>query len=281
MPNAPRESFIPRKSNAPIRSRAKLSRQAIGLFGYVSYITFFGALILSAGVFFISFQVQSNLADRESDLDQVRGQFDQSQMDHVFNYERYLAVLNGVFAESFSIAEVFTSIEESVIESALLSSLTIEREDLENGSSLLTLEAEVNTTTFDAAMFQRSVYREFPLLQDLVLNDVILVEAGQPMALPPGLADEEDQASVVPDDSILAQLAELTGESGVVTFSMSFEVDPTTLAFDPQPLDDDTMQTGGLFFDTDDAEDDEGPTVEESAEEGLDFEDDAEIGNEI
>lgn len=241
-----RESFIPRKTNTPVRSRAKISKRALGVFGYVSYIAFFGAIILAAGVFFISYQVQSTLSDREQALDQTRALFDPDQMDEVFVYERYLAVLNEIFNESFSVAQVFASIENSIVDAALLSSLEMEREIEDGQAPELILQAEVNTDTFDSAMFQRIVYEEFPLLQNLTLNDVVLVEAGQALALPAGLEADVQTASV--DNSLIALLAATTGGSGLVTFSLSFEIDQSELEFSPQPFGSTASQPTSQFF---------------------------------
>ena len=223
MPDAPRNSFIPRKSNAPIQSR-KLSKQAVGAFGYVSYISFFGAVILAGAVFFISYQVQSTLDARIVELEQAKNQFQQSDMDRVQAFERYTHILHRVFNQSFSTAGLFSAIEQSVADSAVLSTLQLKREVEAGYPTDVVVNATINTSTFDSALFQRGVYEQYPLLQNFTVNEVLLLEAGQS-----AVASEDG-------DLLATQLAAVTASEGRVSFTLEFLVDPETLSFDPRPL---------------------------------------------
>lgn len=227
MPDAPRESFIPRKS--PGSNRSKRTRKvALGVFGYVSYITFIGALILSAGMFFISFQISGTLEEREQELAAVKESFAQENMEMVREYETYLNTVDRTFAETFSMEDLFGSLENSVVQSAFLSSLELEQEML-NDSSELTLSAEVITNSFDSALFQRDLYREFPLLERFVLNDVVLVESGQELA---AFAEGDEDGPL--SEAALSQIAQATAAgSGVVTLSIEMTLDRNDLPYPP------------------------------------------------
>jgi hypothetical protein len=210
-------SFIPRRTpNAPKKQR---SSRSIGLFGYVSYILFFGSVLLSGGMLVVAQQVQTTLAEKQSELSDIRNQFNQSDMNRVQEYEQFLTDINSVFARSISLNQIFTAIEDSVVQSAVLTDLSLKRT-----SDELNLVAAVQANSFDTALFQRSVYQEFPVLQSFTLEDVVLVSVGDSDS-----SDEESEESAEVQSD-----AELASGDDVIDFSLSFDLASSSLPFDPQ-----------------------------------------------
>lgn len=214
MANDSRPSFIPRRT--PTAPKKQRSSRSIGVFGYLSYILFFGSILLSLGMFIVSQQVQSTLQEKQTELTAIKDEFQQSEMDRVREYERFLGQLSAVFDRSMSIGQLFTAIEGSIVETVFMTDMELERTADE-----LTLAASVQSDSFDAALFQRSVYEEFPVLGNFVLEDVTLQSAGQSASSDD---DEEEESAVTT----------VVSGGDVVDFSLTFALDTESLPFSPQ-----------------------------------------------
>ena len=213
MANDSRPSFIPRRT--PTAPKKQRSSRSIGLFGYFSYILFFGSVLLSLGMFIVSQQVQSTLQEKQTELTAIKDQFQQSEMDRVQEYEQFLGQLNAVFSRSISIGQLFTAIENSIVETVFMTDMELERTADE-----LTFAASVQSDSFDAALFQRSVYEEFPVLENFLLEEVTLQGIGR---VPDTDEDDEaDEANTV-----------VSGED-IVNFSLTFDLDTESLPFSPE-----------------------------------------------
>lgn len=215
MANDSRPSFIPRRT--PTAPKKQRNARSIGVFGYLSYILFFGSILLSMGMFVVSQQVQSTLQEKQTELTSIKDQFQQSEMDRIREYENFLEQTTAVFGRSISIGQLFTAIEGSVVKSAFLTEMTLERT-----TSELMLEAAVQSDSFDTALFQRSVYEEFPILTTFTLDNVALLSAGQAVSSDDD-GDEEDPA-----------VSTVTTGSDVVNFELTFDLDADSLPFSPQ-----------------------------------------------
>lgn len=210
-------SFIPRQT--PGVGQRRKSRRSLGLFGYGSYVVFGGAILASLGMFFYGQHIQSLLVDRQSELESVKNQFDSTEMQRVQEYESYLNTVNILFAQNIRSQNLFTAIEDSIAQSALMDTFTIERE----GNQLL-VQAEVTADSFDTALFQRSIYEEYPLLSTFSLEDVALVGAQS-------AGEERSGATAV-------------GSDDTVTFSLTFNVPTDNLSdmLDQETVDDNSTE---------------------------------------
>lgn len=206
-----RPSFIPRRT--PTAPKKQRSSRSIGLFGYISYILFFGSALLSIGMFIVSQQVQSTLQEKQTELSTIKNQFQQSEMNRVLEYEQFLSQVNTVFNRSISIDPLFTAVESSIVESVFMTDMRLER-----STDTLTLTASVQSDSFDGALFQRSVYQEFPVLENFSLEEVALQSVGNGPVVE--AEDEGSDTTVTPSDSI-------------VQFSLTFDLDTESLPFSP------------------------------------------------
>lgn len=216
MPDNGNASFIPRQT--PGVGRRRKSRRSLGLFGYGSYVVFGGAILASLGMFFYGQYVQSLLVDRQSELESVKNQFDSAEMQRVQEYESYLNTVNILFAQNIRLQNLFTAIEDSIAQGALMDTFTIERED-----NQLLVQAEVTADSFDTALFQRSVYEEYPLLSSFSLEDVVLAGAQSE-------GGEQSETTTATDDT--------------VTFSLTFNVPTDNLSdmVDQETVDDNSTE---------------------------------------
>lgn len=263
-------SFIPRQTAAPTSRRR--SRRGVGLFGYASYIIFVGSLLAGGGMFFYSQYIQIQLSEKQTELEEVKNQFDQTEMNRVQEFESFLSTVSTLYQRSIVVNKIFTTIEESIAQGAVFSSLQIER-----GPEELSVTAEVSADSFDTALFQRSVYEEYPLLSSFSIENVVLADSGSPSGEGSGTSVSEEVSS------LLAQAG-----SDLVTFSLTFAIPASELSFtNAEDVVDELESSEEVLFDEDtegsaelDSETDLDETESEAAveEEGLE---DVEETNEV
>ncbi len=215
MPAGPNGSFIPKKT--PSASRPIGQGRYLGLFGYVSFILFFGALLLAAGMFFFSQYVIGIKQDRESQLDQIRTQFSQAEMDRVVTFDRYLQAANTLFASSASLQSVFDGLERSVAQSVVFRSMSMERANDDS----ISFNIEAVADSFGTTLFQRDVFAELPLLQAITVDDVRL---------------QRDALTTASGESDLSSLLAIFATNDIVTMSLELQTSATELPFTPQDV---------------------------------------------
>jgi exonuclease VII small subunit len=168
MPNTPSSSFIPRQGPAK-RSRQIVSHQ-VHVFTVVSYVLFFGALTASAGVFLYSKHVDRQLEQEIVALDAAIANFSTEKMEQVKAFNTRLLQATDRIDNTVSAASIFQSLETSTAQSVSLTSLSLKR--VEDETFLLT--AEINTDTFDSALFQRGLFERNPVIEAVSFEDVSL-----------------------------------------------------------------------------------------------------------
>ena len=236
MPNTPSSSFIPKQGPAK-RSRQVVSRQ-VHVFTVLSYILFFGALTASAGVFLYTKHTDSQLQNEVIALDAAIANFSTEKMEQVkaFNVRLIQAeerIKNGVSAVS-----IFESLEASTAQAVSLQSFALKR--VEDETFLLT--AEVNTDTFDSALFQRGLYERNSIIENVSFEDLSLgttdSEEDAPRSGVSFRAELEVPLTAVPymPEGTALPLTETT----VVEISTSTEVVSTST----EPLENEDNQSG-------------------------------------
>lgn len=168
MPNTPSSSFIPKQGPAK-RSRQVVSRQ-VHLFTVLSYVLFFGALTASAGVFLYAKHTDKQLRTEIVALDTAIANFSNEKMEQVKAFNTRLIQAQERVGNSVSAVSIFESLEASTAQAVSLQGLTLKR--IEDEKFLIT--AEVNTDTFDSALFQRGLYERNSIIEAVAFEDVSL-----------------------------------------------------------------------------------------------------------
>ena len=166
MPNTPASSFIPQQGPAK-RSRQLVSRQ-VHVFTVVSYVLFFGALAASAGVFLYSRHIDNQLRQEVVALDSAIANFSNEKMDQVTAFNLRINQAQSRIVNSVSAVSIFESLEDSTAQAVVVDSLTLKRVDDEK----FLLTAEINTNTFDSALFQRGLYERNSVIESVMFEDV-------------------------------------------------------------------------------------------------------------
>jgi hypothetical protein len=173
MPNSPSSSFIPRQGPAK-RSRQVVSRQ-VHIFSVLSYVLFFGALAASAGVYLYLGHVETQLREEVVALDAAIANFSTEKMEQVKVFNTRLTQAHDRVRNSVSTVSIFESLELSMAKSATIQTFGLQRIDDEK----FLLTANVDTDTFDSALFQRGLYERNPVIETVSFEDVGIEEAGE------------------------------------------------------------------------------------------------------
>ena len=215
-PPTPSNSFIPKKS--PSAPPKRSGRNVIGLFGYISYITFFGCLLTTAAVFAYSRSITLDLVSARDELTEVKNQFRQADMNEVQEFERFLNTVNQTFSESFSVTDIFSTLEDTIAEEAYIDTLTMSRE-----AGSIRLSGDIIAESFDVALFQNQIFTSNSLLESLEVNEVSLITDG----IVRRVEDSEGRTT-----QTVRSLA--SSGSDVVRFTMVIPIETANLSFNPR-----------------------------------------------
>ncbi len=166
MPNTPSSSFIPKQGPAK-RSRQGASRQ-VHVFTVLSYVLFFGALAASLGVFLYSRHVETQLRGEVVALDTAISNFSNEKMEQVKAFNIRLNQAQNRINNSVSAVSIFESLEDSTVQAAAIDSLTLKR----SADEKFLITADINTDTFDSALFQRGLYERNPIIESVAFEEV-------------------------------------------------------------------------------------------------------------
>ena len=154
MPDPSNSSFIPKRGPAK-KSRTAVTKR-VYVFTVISYVLLFSALLGSGGVYFYKGTVEESLKKEISQLNTEISTFNESNMQRVLDFNRRLEQAQSRLAVAISIPSLFSALEESTAQTVRINSLAIERESDER----LLVEGELETDTFDSALFQRRLYQD-------------------------------------------------------------------------------------------------------------------------
>ena len=160
-------SFIPQQqSPRPTAVR----RRRVYIISYIIYTVFIGVLITAAGLFVWGWRLEAALAQQQNLLDEQRNSFSQSDIVRVQDMEARLNLVTQVLDNLPAASKVFTTLEESTVNSVQLSSFSISAESAAEGGVLVSYTGL--TDSFDSVMAQRAVMEANPLLAEAQIVNV-------------------------------------------------------------------------------------------------------------
>ncbi len=163
-------NFIPKKS--PKDTPVGINRgKVIGIFGYVSYTLFFGSLIISVGMYILSFTMYKNLVEAQEELIDIKNDINQNKMHEFTKIDEYLRKTEDVFKNSYSIMPLFQVFEQITAEPVVVTNFTVQHKDEHLNVSLQAVADTIETT-----IYQRQIALEQNLLSNGFINEVNLVQ---------------------------------------------------------------------------------------------------------
>lgn len=150
--NQSRPSFIPKSdsfSSPPERKRGGGSTLILISLG------FFIVAVLAAGVlFFYQQRLESNLADRQQELEQARSAFDPALIDELAAFESQVSTANTLLNQHLALTPLFPIIENATLTNVQFNSMDVSydggKESSEGGQ--MTTEADISDAVFTVQM---------------------------------------------------------------------------------------------------------------------------------
>lgn len=215
-------SFIPKKT--PGRPVSKVSRgRVFGIFGYISYATFFGAILLSLVMFGLSYYVQNTLIDLQEQLITIQNGIEQREIQDLLVFDDYLRTIEDVFYGSFSVIPLFTAFENVVAEPVVFNSIELSRQ-----SDQIELQVSAQAESFNATMFQRSSLSELPILSTAHIKEVqLLQDSSSPSAR---VAELRRDGATITQADVEQLLASAEGDE-TINFTFQFDLQTDNLPF--------------------------------------------------
>lgn len=147
--------------------RGSTSRH-VYVFTLISYVFMFATLLTTGGVFLYKTYIKNQLNLEVAALDASIADFNQTDMLDVLDFDRRLAQAGGRLEKSISMASVFKTLEEAVVDTVQINSLSIEREEDEK----FILSADITTDSYDSTLSQRGVFLRSQIIDSTSVQDV-------------------------------------------------------------------------------------------------------------
>ncbi|MEX0930723.1 MAG: hypothetical protein WDZ68_00340 [Candidatus Paceibacterota bacterium] len=165
----PTSSFIPKNANKVKKLR---TTKRIYIFSYISYVLFFGTLIVVLGTYVYNVQVKNSLEEHKQLIAAERESFTEGDIAQVRDLEKRLVTAERLINESSAPSRIFTELEGVVADTVRFAAF--EYEHLENNDFKLTFSGL--SESFDSAMFQRGLLSSAPILASAALSTYIYGE---------------------------------------------------------------------------------------------------------
>ncbi len=159
-------SFIPKQAK-PVASRTRTVRK-VYLFSYISYVVFFGTLLVVAALFVYEVQINKNLNNQKSALIAERESFSQSDIERVREFEARLLTANMLFSQHAAVSVLLEGFEKTVLENVQFNNFSFLREP----DGTYVASAEGVTSDFDSLLFQRQVLKEDDLFSQSEISNI-------------------------------------------------------------------------------------------------------------
>ena len=171
MPGAPQDtSFIP-KNNTTRRKRT--ARQGnVYVLSVISYIIFLSALGGAGAVFFYDKFVIQQLEQEVIAMNSEVSSFKEADMQQVIDFDQRLQKASDRIDRSVSVASIFDAIEAATADTVRFSTFSLTR----NGDENFTVEAEIETNTFDSTLFQRGVFARTDVVDVVEIKDLLIAD---------------------------------------------------------------------------------------------------------
>ncbi|MCA9363214.1 hypothetical protein KC851_02755 [Candidatus Kaiserbacteria bacterium] len=159
-------SFIPKRG--PVKQKKRASSHQVYVFTVLSYIVLFAALIGVIGVFFYSKHINTQFSKSVVELGEAIKVFSDADMERVIEFDSRMVLAANLLDESISTVSIFEALEDSIIDTATIESIEIER----TPQRTVNLAANINTDSFDSTIFQREIYEDNGRITAVLVSDL-------------------------------------------------------------------------------------------------------------
>ncbi len=206
MPPASSSSFIPKRnpSAKPKQPRVK----SVFILSVVSYSLFIAAPLASVGVFIYHLQATKNSNEALEELNQAIDSFNESDYFRLLEFNDRLSATKALSDSHVSVATVIDIIASTTAETIQFKNLDLKRVSRDT----LVIDADLETSAFDGALFQRGQYDAEDSIASAVFSAVKFQTADA--------STENVQSSNVPaSDKIVSLKATFTFSADAIAYT--------------------------------------------------------------
>lgn len=164
-------SFIPKQN--PRRSR-RAGGKRVYFFTLVSYVVFVASLIAAIGVFIYQQYVTTQLAKEVEALSMEVARFNEADMSRIKEFDARLEKAQERLDYTVDMGKVFGALEDTIVETARISALDLERV----GDSNFSLTATIGTEDLGSAISQREAYEQNASINQVALENISIAGSG-------------------------------------------------------------------------------------------------------
>lgn len=159
-------SFIPKRG--PLNRPRKAASQQVYIFTLITYVLFFASLVATAGVFLYSGYIDKQLEDEVASLNTEIDRFHESEMMKVRNFNNRIESSKDRVSVAASLFLLLGAIENTTAKSVQVESVSMTR----NADVSYTVEASIETDTFDSSIFQREFFEQEGLIRSVDISEL-------------------------------------------------------------------------------------------------------------
>jgi len=172
MPPSTASSFIPKRN--PVNRPKSVRRYNFVIIPILSYALFMASIIASGALFIYQIRVHAQLASAVRNLEEQIGNFNDTDLNRVIDFDQRLELANKMVASHVSLGSILSILETVTAETVQFKNLKIDRKD----DHTLTVNAALVTSSLDGALFQRATYAASSLITSTKLSGISLVPGG-------------------------------------------------------------------------------------------------------
>lgn len=206
--NPQNTSFIPKRpTQGTIQNRGV---RKIYILSYVAYVLFFGALLSAAAVFLYTYTLEAKVNVERTKLTQEQSQFGQGEIESILRLEQLINTAETKMDAHISLPRIFSAIENSALDSLILTAFDYKR--VLDTAPLLILKGEAKS--FNSVLFQREVLDLNPVLAKAIFTKIAIANEVS------GDVENEEKKEKVDDT--------------MITFEISSDIDPAIVNYTPR-----------------------------------------------
>jgi hypothetical protein len=168
MNGSPNTSFIPKKSDAQREHHTSTRQVYVGTL--LIRIFFAASFLASVGVYAYQYTLKKDLDTEVVALDSAIKTFNDAEMQRVIGTDKRLAQVSEIMSKTFSVNALLKAIEDSTVESVQIKNLSL----LRDANDTIEIEAELDTASFNSALFQENILAKSDTLTVIEISDVTL-----------------------------------------------------------------------------------------------------------
>ncbi len=168
MPPASSSSFIPKRNPSAKLKRAPI--RSIFVLSVISYSLFIAAPLASVGVFIFQLQSQKNSIEALEALNEAIDSFNIPDYSRLLEFNDRLNATQILVDSHVSVASVFDIISKATADTVKFETFDLVR----TGEDTIVINANLKTSAFDGALFQRGQYDAQSLIDTTKFTEVTL-----------------------------------------------------------------------------------------------------------